>query len=322
MNPDLELPAGATLSAIVHLAGPDETDRLDRLHALTAHHPVEQFVLITAADATLGSPGSLDAAIQADRHHDLVLARRALGLPAIAVGFDDESAVPALLAALTGRTSQLLLADIDWAARLSDTADVAIPALLADLTAVNALREQRRQQATESARALVARLTALPEAGRLAELTTLVRSAVARTLGHQDDGAVQIGTSFRDLGFSSVSAVELRDRLSRSTGLALPATAVFDHPTCTALAAELRDRLLPETPVAAVGLGQGLDQLEAALLTADAHELVAGRVADRLAALLDRLRDTAAPEPNEPAGLDQASASEIFDFIDNELGLS
>ncbi|MET3805475.1 acyl transferase domain-containing protein/NADPH:quinone reductase-like Zn-dependent oxidoreductase/acyl carrier protein [Nakamurella sp. UYEF19] len=327
----IDLPAHQGLSAIVHLAREDgdagaESTRLTALHQLTAHTPVERFVLLAGADAAVGTPGSLDAAVLADRHADLAAGRRAIGLPAMAAGIDGESAIRPLLAALGGNVTGLLLAEIDWAARLADTADVAVPALLADLAAVRAMRERRAEEAAESARALLARLGVLGVDDQLAELRAIVRAAVARTLGHADVTAVEIGTSFRDLGFSSVSAVELRDRLSRSTGLNLPATAVFDHPTCAALAAELRERVLPDSGpgVGVVGLSQGLDQLEAALVGADPHELVTGRVADRLAALLGRLRDGQQPPAADTAaeGLQEASASEIFDFIDNELGLS
>ncbi|WP_159057646.1 acyl carrier protein, partial [Streptomyces scabiei] len=93
---------------------------------------------------------------------------------------------------------------------------------------------------------LVARLVELDAAAQEKHLLALVRTEAAAVLNYDRAETVDARRSFKELGADSLSAVELRNRLGRATGLRLSATVVFDHPTPAALAGRLRAELFPD----------------------------------------------------------------------------
>ncbi|MGW0212627.1 phosphopantetheine-binding protein, partial [Streptomyces sp. NPDC003233] len=131
-----------------------------------------------------------------------------------------------------------------------------------------------------------------------------------------------------ELGFDSLTAVELRNRLSGATGLRLAATLVFDYPTPGALAGHLRTRL-PQ-PDGAPSVFGDLDRLEAALAGLSSGEtapdsVTRSRITMRLQALMARWDDAQGPADDaaDPDNdLETATDDELFDLLDDELGSS
>ncbi|MGY0065422.1 type I polyketide synthase [Streptomyces sp. QTS137] len=189
------------------------------------------------------------------------------------------------------------------------------------------VRSSRRTAAATdaagAAAALGARLGELRADERVRYVTELVREQAARVLGHATPKAVDVTQEFRELGFDSLTALELRNHLSTATGLRLPATLVFDYPTPTALAEHFVSELAPgeEGPQGPSLLAE-LDRVEALLTAGEHDEITRAGLAIRLGQMLDKVRGSA-PEPTgTPVDdvFESASADEMFAFIDNELG--
>ncbi|MEO5875534.1 MAG: beta-ketoacyl synthase N-terminal-like domain-containing protein, partial [Streptosporangiaceae bacterium] len=250
------------------------------LHAATADLPLDLFVMFSSAAACLGGPGQGNYAAANAVCDALADQRHAAGLPAVSIGWGlwadasgmtghlsdtdlarvDRSgntplptgqALALLDAACRQDRPHLLAVDLDrgvLAARAAHT----LPAPLRSFAA--AARRRTAAGGGERTSALAARLTGLDPAGRQAVLEEVVSAAAAGVLGHRSPGGVRAGATFKDLGFDSLTAVELRNRLSALSGLRLPATLVFDHPTPAAVAAQLGIRLSGEAPAPATAL--------------------------------------------------------------------
>jgi acyl carrier protein len=149
---------------------------------------------------------------------------------------EPETALAALQYALDRGETALTVADFDWE-RFAPAFATARPRPLID--GVPEARRVLAESAVEpdaSMSRLPGKLASLPAAERDAFLLDMVRAEVAAVLGHGSPGEVEPERAFKDLGFDSLAAVELRDRLKAATDLRLPATVVFNHPTPAELA--------------------------------------------------------------------------------------
>ncbi len=312
-----------------------KVDAALNLHELTRDLGLSAFVLFSSAAATLGSPGQGNYAAANAFLDALAQHRAARGLPAGSLGWGpwatDGMLGEAGLAKLARSAFVPFTADrgldlFDVAAARPEAAllplqldpaalgaQSGLPPLFASLVRAPARRTASAAVPGEGP-SLAERLTGVPEAERGDFLLDVVRGHVATVLGHGSAADVEGGRGFLDLGFDSLTAVELRNRLTAESGLRLPATLIFDHPSPADLAAHLLAGL---TPAAVDTEAAVLADLER--LLDRAGDSVARRVTARLEALLARRRGGSGDEDTE---LDSASDDEIFDLIDNELGLS
>ncbi|WP_454896521.1 phosphopantetheine-binding protein [Streptomyces halobius] len=185
--------------------------------------------------------------------------------------------------------------------------------------------------AEDDAGRLQARLAGADPAEAARIVTSFVLGHLSEVLGHTDSSAIPSTGSFKELGLTSINAVELRNRLAAGTGLSLPAGLVFDHPNPKALAAHLAERMAgagqhgrgdPLAPAleAVRALGERLARL--APHAADSAD--GGRaVQEALGTLAGQWRDsTGRTTGTAPVdSLDGATDDEIFGLIDNELGM-
>ncbi|MGW1819887.1 SDR family NAD(P)-dependent oxidoreductase, partial [Streptomyces sp. NPDC002125] len=250
-----------------------KADAAWNLHELTRDLDLSAFVLFSSASGVLGSAGQGNYAAANAYLDALAAVRRAEDLPATAMawGFwEQRSAMTGQLAeadlariarsglvelsseeglalfdaAVTAREPLLLPVRFDVAALR--TSDAPVPSVLRDL-ARGPVRRRRAAEAGGSASGLTQRLSGLTKKERLHTLSELVHGHVATVLGRAPADALADDRPFKDLGFDSLMAVELRNRLNAATGLRLPATLVFDHPTSAALVRHLLGELASVT---------------------------------------------------------------------------
>ncbi|MER6016431.1 type I polyketide synthase [Streptomyces bluensis] len=244
----------------------------DLLHELTADRDLGLFVLFASVAGVLGNAGQA-AYAAANAHLDaLAQHRRAAGLPATSVAWGPwagdgmaadraaeerirrsglrplppERALAALDQVLAADRPCTAVMDVSWD-RFATTFALTHPsALLADLPDATTAPRNGTGTTADAPGELVTRLRALPAGERERALGDFVQSRVAAVLGHASPAAIDADRAFKDFGFDSLTAVDLRNQLMAATGLRLATTLVFDHPTPAALGRHLHTELFPD----------------------------------------------------------------------------
>jgi acyl carrier protein len=167
---------------------------------------------------------------------------------------------------------------------------------------------------------LARQLAALPERERQPMLTGLVQAETAAILGYPSPDGVEADRPFIDLGMDSLTAVELRNRLSAATGLRLPATLIFDYPTPMAMAGYLLAKSglqeVTQSPVFDV-----LDELKASVSRMASDDADHSAVVARIEAMLRELRDSGKQTDGDGADIREATNAEMFDLIEKEFNI-
>jgi polyketide synthase 7 len=260
-----------------------KVDAAWNLHELTQDLDLSAFVMFSSMAGIVGAPGQGNYAAANSFLDALATHRRAHGLPGLSVAWglwEQASAMTQHLgdrdkarmsrmglaplsgtqahelfdAAILGERPVVVATRLDQAALAANSA--ALPPLLSQLTT---RRTRRVVDDTASAMAsltgLRARLEGLSPEQRHSELVDLVCSNAAAVLGHLNVADINADTGFQDLGFDSLSAVELRNRLKTATGLMMSPTLIFDHPTPSALAEHFDAELAAATTTAVTTSG-------------------------------------------------------------------
>ncbi|QKW11258.1 type I polyketide synthase [Streptomyces sp. NA04227] len=355
--------AGVLDDGLVDSMTPEQVERVMRpkldaalhLDELTTDMDLSAFVLFSSVAALIGSPGQANYAAANAGLDALAARRRADGLPAtslvwglwaeersMAGTLDEGSVARWARMGIEPLSNELGLRLFD-VARLMDTAapvpvrlnsgalqdqsrSGALPQLLRAL-----VREPSRRGAASTGGSLTEQLAAMAEGDRAQAVRELVQTHVAAVLGHTSTASIDLDNTFKEVGLDSLAAVELRNRLTKATGLRLPTTLVFDHPTPGAVAELLHDKAAGPQESRPSPLDEALKQLELVLASGDANELVAFEL--RLRSLGNRLRTVLSGIDGDSGGelgdggdefddLDDVSDDEIFDLIDKEIGMA
>ncbi|WSZ55099.1 type I polyketide synthase [Streptomyces canus] len=354
------IPDQHPLTAVIHTAGilddstvpqmtPEQLDKVLRpkvdaawhLHELTKDRDLSAFVLYSSISGALGPIGQANYAAGNSFLDTLAHHRRALGLPGLSLGWglwaQDSGMIGQLdadsrervergaVAPMTAREGMALfdasltqyqayLAPVRFNTRaLGELAEV--PPLLRGLVAVPA-----KAPATGPG-SLAQQVAGVSEGERTRIVLDVVVSHVAQVLGHARTQNVDPSRPFSELGFDSLGATELRNRLSTAVGAPLPAALVFDHPTATAVAEFLIDRFYSTSLPAPRSVEEEIDRLESAVRAhaQDSPDPVA--LAARLERMAESLRAAAGVGAAED-DLSTASVDELFDIIDQETEVS
>ncbi|WP_329792209.1 SDR family NAD(P)-dependent oxidoreductase [Lentzea sp. DG1S-22] len=320
-----------------------KVDAAWNLHELTRGRDLTMFVLFSSAAGVLGTPGQANYAAANTFLDALAEHRRSLGLPAssLAYGLWADGMGAATDAGRMARegfgalTAAEGLALFDLATSMAAPATVPVKLDVARLGAIaeNAslppllralVRPQRARRSASAENAgqaeeLRRRLAGLSQADARQALLDVVRRQAAAVLGHAGPDTIEPERAFTDLGFDSLTAVELRNQLGEATGLRLPATLIFDYPTPDAMAEFLQAEVVPAAAAEVSGVDSEITHLEAALTALDPATTDGAHVETRLRRLVALWRDKTRSGSDDGTDIEAATLDDMFSLLDNEL---
>ncbi|WP_051772302.1 type I polyketide synthase [Saccharothrix sp. NRRL B-16314] len=337
---------GMSTQRVDEVFGP-KADAAWHLHELTAD--LSLFVVFSSVAGVVGNAGQANYAAANMFLDGLAVHRHALGLPAVSVAWGtwESGMTGAMTAADTARLARsgitpltaregldlfdhvltaseplVVAAKWDTAALKARTGE--LPSVLRGL-----VRGTPRRTVTATTAPVVAagglsqRVSAMADADARKFVLDLVRSHVAAVLAHPSPESVDVHREFTELGFDSLTAVELRNRLDAEVGTRLPTALAFDYPTITSLAEYLRKTIAPSATPPEDLLRATLDQIHGVL--SDEDQTTRAKLVAILHSTLDRLGSALVPATvaeevdGLPADVGAASDEEIFAFIDKQL---
>ncbi|WP_424533747.1 SDR family NAD(P)-dependent oxidoreductase [Sphaerisporangium viridialbum] len=322
-----------------------KVDAAWNLHRQTRHLNLAGFVLFSSLSGTIGSPGQgnyaaanafLDALAQHRRHLGLPVASLAWGYWQPATGMTShlggsdrsrlarfgftpittEHGMKLYDAALATGLPALAPAPLDLRALTAQSRTGTLPKILTGLSATAA---RRRAGGAGTAHSFAAEMAGLSSADRHERLLRLVQDHGATVLGHGTSTALDPERPFKALGFDSLTALELRNHLSHHTGLKLPPTLIFDHPSPRALCAYLDSRFSSVIPKESSDPLSELGRFEAALASAVLDEDAKSAIEAKLNGLLEGLGRSRRQSDAVVEHIMSASTDEIFDLIDKTI---
>ncbi|WP_344319724.1 beta-ketoacyl reductase, partial [Streptomyces yatensis] len=300
------------------------------LDELTRGRDLDAFVLFSSAAGTLGNAGQGSYAAANAVLDGLAQRRRAEGLVATSVawgawadsgmgaaqrqlpGMPPDLALAALQQSLVADETTMMIADVEWSSFGSRFTAVRPSPLLSELLTI-------ATPPMEPVEEFATRLRGMSPIERERAVLELVRTHVAAVLGHAKPASVDPSKTFQEVGFDSLTAVELRNRLATATGVPFPASVIFDYPTTAALADHVRAQLLQGgTEDDTTSVLDELNRLEAVLSDLSPSDVAGAEVAAKIKSLLSHW----GAATDRDIELDSATDEEMFDLLGKEFGIS
>jgi polyketide synthase 12 len=329
--------AGVLDDAVVTSLTPERMDAVLRakvdtawnLHELTKDSNLSAFVMFSSMAGLVGSSGQANYAAANSFLDGLAVHRRTRGLPAMSLGWglwDQTSSMTGALEAVDfarfardgivamSSTQALQLLDtamvidepfllpahIDTAALRVKFDGGTLPPMFVDLINAPARRQvDDSLAAAKSKSALLQRLDGLPEDEQQVVLLDLVRSHIATVLGNSTPDSIDPDKAFQELGFDSLTAVEMRNRLKTATGLPLSPTLIFDYPNSAALAGYFRQELVGSSAEVAPKAAPGEAEIQRVLASIPVKRLRQAGVLDLLLGLANEANGAEADQNKE-----------------------